>query len=159
MDLSGKDEQGCFGYVLNVFFEMLGNYTTTNISFLSWIYTNEQYNMFQAQKQVEYQNNINTKIAWNFKSLSTISSYWYITLDDLQMQYYIIHQISFLSLHIGAKVVQKSLHKKKYIYRWKYDLIKVLSPLLIWLAWEQRMKMPWCFLIVINPIFLANGTR
>ena len=55
MDLSGKDEHDCFGYVLNVFFE-------TNISFLSWIYTNEQYNMFQAQKQVEYQNNINTKI-------------------------------------------------------------------------------------------------
>ena len=46
--------------------------------------------------------------------MSTITSYWYITFDDLRMQYYIIHQIPFLSLHIGSKVLQKSLNKKKH---------------------------------------------
>ena len=98
---------------LECIFQMLGNYTKqifhSVLNSHKWTCCTS---LVQAQKQVEYQNNINTKIAWNFKSLPTISSYWYITLDDLQMQYYIIHQISFLSLHIGAKVVQKSLNKK-----------------------------------------------
>ena len=103
--------------------------------------------LVQAQKQVEYQNNINTKIAWNFKSLSIISSYWYITLDDLQMQYYIIHQIPFLALHIGAKVLQKSLNKKKYI-QVKIRLDKSFKPIVnltcLRTKNEDALVFPYC---------------